>query len=46
MRLKLGRPDIARYSDRFDVPAAPAQRTFGDMDGRGNTADSTTGRPR
>jgi len=22
MRLKLGRPDIARYSDRFDVPAA------------------------
>jgi L-ascorbate metabolism protein UlaG (beta-lactamase superfamily) len=24
MRLKLGRPDIARYSDRFDVPAAEA----------------------
>lgn len=24
MRLKLGRPDIARYSDRFDVPAAAA----------------------
>src|SRR3984885_14940598 len=24
MRLKLGRPDIARYSDRFDVPAAQA----------------------
>jgi len=22
MRLKLGRPDIARYADRFDVPAA------------------------
>ena len=22
MRLKLGRPDVARYSDRFDVPAA------------------------
>lgn len=22
MRLKLGRPDLARYSDRFDVPAA------------------------
>ncbi|OBA61922.1 MBL fold metallo-hydrolase [Mycobacterium sp. 1100029.7] len=22
MRLRLGRPDIARYSDRFDVPAA------------------------
>jgi len=22
MRLKLGRPDISRYSDRFDVPAA------------------------
>src|SRR5271168_5291259 len=22
MRPKLGRPDIARYSDRFDVPAA------------------------
>src|SRR5580693_1910418 len=22
MRLKLGRPDIANYSDRFDVPAA------------------------
>ena len=22
MRLKLGRPDIARYSDRFNVPAA------------------------
>src|SRR6201993_3875641 len=22
MRLKLGRPDIARYSDRFDVPVA------------------------
>ncbi|OMC40378.1 MBL fold metallo-hydrolase [Mycobacterium sp. IS-1264] len=24
MRLRLGRPDIARYSDRFDVPAAEA----------------------
>lgn len=24
MRLRLGRPDIARYSDRFDVPAATA----------------------
>ena len=24
MRVKLGRPDIARYSDRFDVPAAGA----------------------
>jgi L-ascorbate metabolism protein UlaG (beta-lactamase superfamily) len=24
MRLRLGRPDIARYSDRFDVPAADA----------------------
>jgi L-ascorbate metabolism protein UlaG (beta-lactamase superfamily) len=24
MRLKLGRPDIARYSDRFDAPAADA----------------------
>ncbi len=24
MRLELGRPDIARYSDRFDVPAAEA----------------------
>jgi L-ascorbate metabolism protein UlaG (beta-lactamase superfamily) len=24
MRLRLGRPDIARYSDRFDVPAAGA----------------------
>ncbi|GAB1811463.1 MBL fold metallo-hydrolase [Mycobacterium sp. MUNTM1] len=23
MRLKLGRPDIARYADRFDAPAAP-----------------------
>lgn len=22
MRLRLGRPDIARYADRFDVPAA------------------------
>src|SRR3954447_7438763 len=22
MRLKLGRPDIARYADRFDVPPA------------------------
>src|SRR5581483_104090 len=22
MRLKLGRPDIARYADRFDAPAA------------------------
>ena len=22
MRLKLGRPDIAAYSDRFDAPAA------------------------
>lgn len=24
MRLRLGRPDIGRYSDRFDVPAATA----------------------
>jgi L-ascorbate metabolism protein UlaG (beta-lactamase superfamily) len=24
MRLKLGRPDIARYADRFDAPAAEA----------------------
>src|SRR5207302_3730459 len=24
MRVRLGRPDIARYSDRFDVPAAEA----------------------
>jgi L-ascorbate metabolism protein UlaG (beta-lactamase superfamily) len=32
MRLKLGRPDIARYSDRFDVPAtqpdAPLSATW------------------
>lgn len=39
MRLKLGRPDIARYADRFDAPRGRTRRALGDLDGRGDAAD-------
>ena len=46
MRLKLGRPDIAEYSDRFTVPAAQPDSPLSVTWLGVATLLLTTGRPR